>query len=93
MAKKSTLHQTHKQSLGEYSFSGIYQIIKPEFKKKLRAAAYCSQRKMRVVLPENETENNELFNIIKNWSQNTWLRIRYFQGGSQGIWLIKSEFC
>ena len=56
----------------------------------LRGAVYCSQRKMRMVLPENDTENSELFDVIKNWSMSTWLRIRYFHGDTQGIWFIKS---
>ena len=56
----------------------------------LRGAVYCSQRKMRMVLPENDTENSELYDIIKNWSNSAWLRIRYFHGDSQGIWFIKS---
>ena len=56
----------------------------------LRGAVYCSQRKMRMVLPENDTENSELFDVIKNWSMTTWLRIRYFHGDTQGIWFIES---
>ena len=91
MAKKFTLDQNHKDGLREYSISNTAGI-----EKNLSAAVYCSQRKMRVVLPENDTENNELWNISKNWSTNTWLRIRYFHGESQGIWFIKTTlrlFC
>ena len=52
-----------------------------------RAAVYCSQRKMRVTLPTSDAENNELFNIMTNWSTGAWIRIYYYHGGVSGKWL------
>ena len=86
------LRQNHKDSFREYLIHRNFSL-----KMVLRGAVYCSQRKMRMVLPENATENSELFDVTKNWSMTTWLRIRYFHGDTQGIWFIESvissKFC
>ena len=57
-------------------------------------AIYCSQRKMRMFLPENSSENDDFYNLGKDWQYETtmpnkfWLRIRYYQE-SINLWLDK----
>ena len=51
---------------------------------------YCSQRKMRMFLPENDSENDEIFNLVQGWTYSStderfWIRIRYYDN----LWLDK----
>ena len=50
---------------------------------------------MKIFLPENSSENDEFFNLGKDWQYETtevpnnfWLRIRYYQE-SINLWLDK----
>ena len=57
---------------------------------------YCSQRKMRMFLPENSSENDEIMNLVQGWTTDNsiaethhfWLRIRYYHGEGN-LWLDK----
>ena len=57
-----------------------------------RGMLYCSQRKMRMFLPENDSENDEIFNLVQGWTysgndggKRFWIRIRYYDN----LWLDK----
>ena len=44
---------------------------------------YCSQRKMRLILPENDSEHDEIVNLTQGWTfannaDRFWIRIRYY---------------
>ena len=44
---------------------------------------YCSQRKMRLILPENDSEHDEIVNLTQGWAlhpnaKRFWIRIRYY---------------
>ena len=64
---------------------------------------YCSQRKMRMFLPDNSSETDEIVNLVQGWvskhsnhpsgnfeaiSDKFWLRIRYYHGEGN-LWLDK----
>ena len=52
---------------------------------------YCSQRKMRMFLPENDSEHDEIYNLVQGWTysgnngERFWIRIRYYDN----LWLDK----
>ena len=55
---------------------------------------YCSQRKMRMVQPENDSENDEIFNLAQGWTYSDtnkrfWIRMRFYKKGNHGFWMDK----
>ena len=55
---------------------------------------YCSQRKMRMLQVENDTENDEIFNLVQGWTYSDiykrfWLRMRFYKKGNHGFWMDK----
>ena len=83
------------QELLDYSSTLSSRIFRPQLNFISSGLVYCSQRKMRMLLPENDSENDEIFNLTKGWTysgyndKSFWIRMRFYKKGSHGFWLDK----